>query len=306
MATGISCIARDNPFDPANRHALPAGEKTIVTSQDSLMARALSARAGDTIALAAGTYVVSLRFGSSGTADLPIVLAGTDSTTVVRAQPGLGILYISGQRSIRFSNIVFDSSYASGVKVENGSSDIDFSDCAFRDNALDGLEITDSDVRAARCAFLNNGRNGVRISGDATAGHTAALDNVLSAHNAKEGIAVIATPATVTQATVSDNDSCGISITTPAGAVSVTRSIIAYNAGAAVSGLWDSTVSQVVFDSLDLFLNQQEITLAPASAQQYWTYDPMFANRNACDYSIGPGSEVYLMEQQGIVIGYRK
>jgi hypothetical protein len=32
----------------------------------------------------------------------------------------------------------------------------------------------------------------------------------------------------------------------------------------------------------------------------------MFTNRGAGDYSIGPASEIYNMEQQGIIIGFRK
>jgi hypothetical protein len=265
-----------------------------------------AATAGDTIALAAGTYPVSLRFGNSGTAAHPIVIQGFDSSSIVQAQPGLGILYISGQHSIRFNHVVFDSSFASGVKIENGSSDIVFDGCIFRNNNYDGLEITDSDVRAANCAFLRNTKAGIRISGDATARYAVTADNVLCAHNTQEGVAIIAAPASITHSTISDNGASGIAITSPAGAVRVAASIISFNGGAGVSGQWDSTAAHITFDSLDIFSNQQAFTLIPAVSPVYWIWDPMFADRGTDNYSIGPASEIYRLEQQGIIIGFRR
>jgi Right handed beta helix region len=270
------------------------------------MAQALAAQAGDTIALSSGVFRVSLRFGNSGTADRPIVVAGTDSTTVLMPQPGLGILYISGQHSIRVSGVVFDSSNASGTKVENGSTDIVFDGCVFRNNALDGLEITDSDVRAAHCTFVRNGRAGITVNGDGSGAHTVVLDNVLSAHNVKEGMAVTAAPVSVTRATVSDNDSCGIGVTTPAGTVRIVLSIVSFNAGAGIAGLWSASAAQLSFDSLDVYSNLAAFDLSPVVSPQYFAWDPMFANRDLDDYAVGAASEIYGMEQQGIVVGYRK
>jgi hypothetical protein len=306
MFIAISCITRNNPFDPVNQLAAHAGGTTIVTDKDTLMKTIFAATAGDTIALAAGTYPVSLRFGNSGTSTRPIVVKGFDSSSVVHAQSGLGILYISGQHSIRFSHVVFDSSYASGVKIENGSSDIVFDGCIFRNNDYDGLEITDSDVRVMNCMFLRNKKAGIRISGDATARYAVTVDNALCAHNTQEGAAIIAAPATITHSTISDNGASGIAITSPADTVRVAASIISFNAGAGISGQWDSNAAHITLDSLDIFSNQQSITLAPALSPVYWTWDPVFADRGADDYSIGPASEIYKMEQQGIVIGFRK
>jgi hypothetical protein len=306
MLIAISCITRDNPFDPVNQPAAHAGSTTIVADKDTLMKTVFAAVAGDTIAIAAGTYPVSLRFGNSGTSAHPIVVKGIDSSSVVHAQPGLGILYISGQHSIRFSHVVFDSSYASGVKIENGSSDIVFDNCTFRNNDYDGLEITDSDVRAANCVFLRNKKAGIRISGDATARHAVTMDNALCAHNTQEGAAIIASPASITHSTISDNGASGIAITSPAGAVRVAASIISFNAGAGISGQWDSTVAHITLDSLDIFSNQQAITLVPALSPAYWAWDPLFTDGGANDYSIGATSEIYRLEQQGIVIGFRR
>jgi hypothetical protein len=306
MLVAISCITRNNPFDPVNQPSPRAGVKTIVNDKDSLMNKAFTAKPGDTIVLAAGTYPVSLRFGNSGTIERPIVIVGTDSSSVVRAQPGQGILYISGQHSLRLSHIVFDSSFASGAKIENGSTDIVFSDCVFLDNVFDGLEITDSDVRVTNCKLLRNTKAGIRISGDATARYTVTADNVLCAHNTQEGVVIVAAPASITRSTISDNGGSGIAITSPAGAVRVAASIISFNAGAGIYGQWDSAAAQITLDSLDLFSNQQAITLVPVLAPAYWAWDPMFSDRNTDNYSIGAASEIYNMERQGIVIGFRK
>lgn len=306
MLVALSCITRNNPFDPVNQPAAHTGGATVVADKDTLMKSIFAAAAGDTIALAAGTYPVSLRFGNSGTAARPIVVKGFDSSSVVQAQPGQGILYISGQHSIRFSHVVFDSSFASGVKIENGSSDIAFDNCIFRNNDYDGLEITDSDVRVTSCAFLRNTKAGIRISGDATARYAVMADNVLCAHNMQEGVAIIAAPASITHSTISDNGASGIAITSPAGAVRVASSIISFNGGAGVSGQWDSTAAHITLDSLDIFSNQQSLTLMPAVSSVYWAWDPMFADRNADDYSIGAASEIYGLEQQGIIIGFRR
>ena len=306
MLVALSCITRNNPFDPVNQPAAHTGGATVVADKDTLMKSIFAATAGDTIALAAGTYPVSLRFGNSGTAARPIVVRGYDSNSIVQAQPGLGILYISGQNSIRFSQIVFDSSFASGVKIENGSSDIAFDNCIFRNNDFDGLEITDSDVRVTNCMFLRNTKAGIRISGDATARYAVTADNVLCAHNLQEGVAIIAAPASLAHSTISDNGASGIAITSPAGAVRVVYSIISFNLGAGVSGQWDSTAARITLDSLDIFSNQQPLVLVPAVSPAYWTGDPMFADRGADNYSIGPASEIYSMEQLGIIIGFRR
>jgi hypothetical protein len=306
MLVAISCITRNNPFDPVNQPAAHTGGATVVADKDTLMKSIFAATAGDTIALAGGTYPVSLRFGNSGTAARPIVVKGFDSSSVVQAQPGQGILYISGQHSIRFSQIVFDSSFASGVKIENGSSDIAFDNCIFRNNDYDGLEITDSDVRVTNCMFLRNTKAGIRISGDATGRYSVTADNVLCAHNLQEGVAIIAAPASIAHSTISDNGASGIVITSPAGAVRVAASVISFNGGAVVSGQWDSTVAHIALDSLDIFSNQQPLALVPAVSPAYWTGDPMFSDRGADNYSIGPASEIYSMEQLGIIIGYRK
>lgn len=306
MLVAISCITRNNPFDPINQPSPRAGVKTIVNDKDSLINKAFAAKPGDTIALSAGVYPVSLRFNNSGTIERPIVIMGTDSSSVVRAQPGQGILYISGQHSLRLSHIVFDSSFASGAKIENGSTDIVFSDCVFLDNMFDGLEITDSDVRAKNCVFLRNKKAGMRISGDATAAHIVTVDNALCAHNTQEGVVIVAAPASITRSTISDNGTSGIAITSPAGAVRVAASIISFNAGAGIYGQWDSTAAQITLDSLDIFSNQQAITLVPVLSPVYWAWDPMFSDRNTDNYSIGVASEIYRLEQQGVVIGFRK
>jgi hypothetical protein len=303
MLVAVSCITRNNPFDPVNQYA---GDSRIVRNEDTLTARFTTAQPGDTIILAAGVYHASLRFTASGTADHPIVVKGFDTSSIIQAKAGNGILFMSGLSSIRFSNIVFDSSFNSGVKVEFGSTDIVFDQCIFRNNQLDGLEIVDSDLRASNCVFRHNSRSGVRSSGDASGAHTVTLENVLCAHNANEGISLTAAPITVVRATLSDNDSCGMSITTPAGAVIVSASIISFNGGAAIRGLWDTAGSSVTIDSCDIFGNQTEFSLIPAVTPLYWTWDPVFTNRDKDDYSIGAASGVYAMEQQGVVIGYRR
>jgi hypothetical protein len=305
MFVSFLCISRNNPFDPVNRPALISGSRTIVADADTLTAKIFSASAGDTIVVSPGTYHVSLRFTNNGTADKPIVVLGSDTGSVLRAQPTLGILYISAQHSIRFQHMTFDSSNASGAKIENGCTDIVFSDCAFIDNAFDGLEITDSDVRANHCTFLRNGKAGVRINGDASGSHSVTLDNILAAHNAQEGVSVTAAPVSVTHATISDNDSNGIILTTPAGVVRVALSIISFNAGAGVAGLWDAASAQLLFDSLDVYSNGSAFTLTPPVSSSYFAWDPLFTDRNADDYSTGPASPVDSMELQGIVIGYR-
>lgn len=300
-----SCITRDNPFDPVNRKA-HVGRTYVVSNQDSLMARVFSALPGDTIALTAGTFRVSLRFGYSGSTSRPIVVTGANGGSVVTAQPGLGILYLSGQHSIHVSGVVFDSSNASGAKVENGSSDILFESCAFLDNSLDGLEITDSDVGAMHCTFVHNGRAGLSVNGDGSGSHAVTLDNVLSAHNTKDGISVTAAPLAITHATISDNGNSGIVLTTPAGEVRVALSILSFNAGAGVAGLWSASTSQLVFDSLDIDSNGTAFSLSPTVSPSYWIADPMFADRNAGDYSIGAASEIDSLQLQGIVVGYRE
>jgi hypothetical protein len=305
MLIAISCITRNNPFDPVNQPAAHASGTAVVSDKDTLMTRIFNAMPGDTVVLAAGVFPVSLRFGSSGTASRPIVFKGSDSS-VVHAQPGLGILYISGQHSLRFSHLVFDSSFASGVKIENGSSDIAFDNCIFRNNDFDGLEITDSDVRATNCVFLRNKKAGIRISGNATAAYAVAVDNALCAHNAQEGVAVIAAPASIAHSTISDNGASGVAITSPAGAVRVAASIVSFNGAAGISGQWDSTAAHIFLDSLDIFSNQQVITISPTVSSFFWTVDPMFTDRVADIYSIGASGEIYRLEQQGIIIGYRK
>lgn len=302
----LSCITRNNPFDPINSPALLPGVRTLVSNADTLAAKIFSASAGDTIVVAPGIYHVSLRFNNSGTADKPIVVLGSDTGSVLRAQPTLGILYISAQHSLRFQYMTFDSSNASGAKIENGSSDIVFSDCAFQDNAFDGLEITDSDVKASHCTFVRNEKAGIVINGDASGSHTVIMENALMAHNVQDGVDVIAAPAAISHSTISDNGGNGITVTTPAGAVTVATSIISFNAGDGISGLWDSTVSQLSFDSLDIDSNRTALSLSPAVSPLYWIWDPMFADRSAGDYSIGAASEIYGLEQQGFVIGYRQ
>ena len=82
-------------------------------------------------------------------------------------------------------------------------------------------------------------------------------------------------------------------------------SIISYNAGAGISGLWESGTTSLSLDSLDIFGNQSELSLNPAFAASYWTWDPIFTDRNADDYSLGAAGALYAMEQAGTVIGYR-
>jgi hypothetical protein len=303
MLAAVSCITRNNPFDPVNQHA---GDSRIVRNEDTLTARFAAAQPGDTIIIAAGVYHASLRFTAGGTADHPIVVKGFDTSSIIQPEAGDGILFMSGLSSIRFSNIVFDSSLNSGAKVEFGSTDIVFDHCIFRNNQLDGLEIVDSDLRASNCVFRHNGRSGVRASGDASGAHAVTLENVLCAHNADEGISLTAAPITVVRATLSDNDSCGMRITTPAGAVRIAASVISFNAGAAVTGFRDTAASGVSIDSCDIFGNRTEFSLIPAVTPLYWTWDPFFTNRDKDDYSIGAASGVYAMEQQGVVIGYRR
>jgi hypothetical protein len=306
MFVSFSCISRNNPFDPVNMPALTLGSTTVVSNADTLAAKIFQASAGDTIVVAPGVYHVSLRFTNNGTADRPIVVLGRGSGPILRAQPTLGILYLSAQHFIRFKNMTFDSSNASGAKIENGCADIVFSDCAFIDNIIDGLEISDSDVRVSHCTFLQNGKAGVRINGDASGSHTVTLDNALFAHNVQEGLAVIAAPITVSRSTISDNGGNGITITTPAGMVVIKTSILSFNAGDGISGLWDAATAQLSLDSLDIVSNQAALSLNPVVSPEYWTWDPMFADRNTGDYSVGSASEIYRLEQQGVMIGYRK
>jgi hypothetical protein len=306
MFVSLSCISRNNPFDPVNRPALIPGSKIIVADADTLSAKIFSASAGDTIVVAPGAYHVSLRFANNGTPDKPIVVIGSDSGSVLRAQPTLGILYLSAQHSIRFQRMTFDSSNASGAKIENGCTDIIYSDCVFMDNAFDGLEITDSDVRTSHCMFVRNGKAGIRINGDASGSHLVTVINALLAHNVQDGMTITAAPVDVSHSTISDNGGNGIAITTPAGTVGIRTSIISFNTGDGISGLWDAAAAQLSLDSLDIVSNQAALSLTPAVSPAYWTWDPMFPDRNAGDYSIGSASEIYRLEQQGTVIGYRK
>jgi hypothetical protein len=307
MMIALSCITRNNPFDPINQKAQPIHPSGTITvsNKDTLIARVLNATAGDTIVVASGIYPVDLRFGNSGTSSQPIVLRGQDTSSIIRPQPGSGILYIGAQHSLRFSHLVFDSSISSGVKIENNSTDIVFDSCVFRNNQLDGLEAVDSDVLLNYCVCLRNTRAGIRVSGDATGHHTVTVNNALLAHNTQEGASINAAPAAIAHSTISDNGSNGIALTSPAGMVRLATSIISYNAGAAVSGQWDTTFAQIQLDSLDLFSNQQTVTLIPAVTPTFWTWNPLFIDHSAGNYSIGTQSELYTLQQQGIVIGYR-
>jgi len=288
-----------------NQKDMPKSQSYYVTNSDSLMNHALNAIAGDTILCAAGTFPVSIRFTNSGTPDNPIVIMGTDSQTVFKPQPGNGILFLSSRHSIHFSRITFDSSFASGAKIEDSSYDIAFSDCIFQNNVSDGLEIVDSDVRIVNCRFLRNALAGIRINGNGSGTPGAVVTNALVAHNTQNGIIVTAAPLTLLQSTISNNGKSGITLTTPAGDVVIKRSIVSFNAGAGLSGLWAAGTANLAVDSLDIFGNDSALSLSPPVAFTTWTSDPLFTDTSNNDYKAGIASEVYALEQQGIIVGYR-
>jgi hypothetical protein len=302
----VSCISRDNPFDPINQHAAYVGTVTV-SDKDTLTNRLLNAAAGDTIIIERGVYPVSLRFNNNGTAAGPIMVMGKDTGTVLNAlPPDLGIMFLSAKSFIQFKNIVFEKSFGSGAKIENGSHDISFSHCVFRGNAFDGLEITDSDVLATDCVFEGNQKAGVRINGNGTASHAVVMDNVLAAHNTQDGVAIIAAPVSISHSTISDNGGNAISLATPAGRVSVASSVLSFNGGAGISGVWNQAAAQLAFDSLDIFQSQPDTSLNPVVSFSYWSFDPLFADHTAGNYTPTAQSEIYKMETQGIIIGYRR
>jgi hypothetical protein len=300
-----ACIKRNNPFDPVNQPHR-TGPAAVVYDKDTLMSRVKNAVAGDTILIGAGSYEVSLRFLNNGTPSAPIVVAAQDNGVILTAPPNQGPLFISAGSNFRFYNLTFRASASSGVKVEYGSSAVLFDKCTFSDNALDGLEIVDSDVRVVNCSFLRNKLAGIRISGKSTGLDSMVVDNALIAHNGASGIDVTGAVAIVSRCTASNNGGGGFTVASPAGAVSLAKSIVSFNTGSALSGQYDPAVCAVSLDSCDFFANGGALSLTPALAASYFTLDPVFTDTAADDFSIGPSSGIDAMERQGTIIGYRK
>jgi hypothetical protein len=302
------CIKRDNPFDPINQKYPFLGRIIFVYNDSTLINAFLEAQNGDTIKISSGIYKASLRFNNSGSQSAPIVVMGDNLGSVILHAPATeGILFISNKSFIEFYNIIFDSSYSSGVKTENSCLGIKFVNCIFKNCELDGLEITDSDVLITNCQFINNKRSGIRISGDPKLNNNVIIKNILSVYNGLEGISILSVPTVIKQATLCDNGKTGILITTPSKDIEIKNSILAFNLESGISGVFDPSVCNIMVDSVVIFSTGTNIMLEPATNFNYFSYDPMFTNRSAIDYSITSASPLnYIETQTGSIIGYRK
>ncbi|MBD3243098.1 MAG: hypothetical protein GF331_21080 [Chitinivibrionales bacterium] len=263
------------------------------------------AQAGDTLVLAGGTFVTDIRFNNSGTLDSPIVIIGQPSMTSVLRQSDV---VLSNNSSIRFENVVFHSSLSSGVKLEAGSQNVVFRRCWFESNATHGLELVDADARLIGCRILNNGGLGIRCASGLAPENRLNIHNTLIAHNRVGGIEALTVVIYMQNVTLADNGRDGLLLLDPELDLYIHNSLVTGNSRyglryeSSLGGRHPLVIVSTVFD-----LNTSGALAGVADSTVGILSLPVeYVDPSNDNYDIVPGSEVDRLEQQGIVVGYRR
>jgi MYXO-CTERM domain-containing protein len=160
--------------------AATASAATISVAPSDSYQKIESAKAGDEVVIAPGTYQFRVHLTAKGTADQPIVIRALDpaqppvwdlADTLVEDAPGSytagdrgrGCWQISGGQYYDISGIVLTNCHnashnAAGIRYYNGARGIRLRDCVFRDND-NGLTggTQDSEIVVEYCEFGGNG-----------------------------------------------------------------------------------------------------------------------------------------------------
>lgn len=291
-----------------------------ISNPDSLSSSIFAAKAGDTLILAAGTFIVDLRFSFSGTRENPIVVRGPPGGGAIlkAAMSDSGRLkdntvIINGQSFIRFEDIVFRNAGNSGVKIESKSSNISFKRCQFDSNGKWGVEVLDSEMEMTDCIVRENG-GGVRAAGGS--GTQFSLTNTLVVRNRGVGVQGVSAAGEILRCTISDNDSAGIHLISPTGRMRISNTIVSGNKGIGIlRNPGPTDLSDLDVSMSDIWGNQPvdwELSDARPDArdgliQLNLSIDPEFADSAGADYSLKPGSVLAGYETQPlpVIIGYR-
>jgi hypothetical protein len=288
----IRFIQRFSPYQP-------------IVNGDTLRERISSAEAGDTIVVGAARMGATLRFSYSGTRDHPIVIQGQKGMTTVFDSADV---VVSGNSYIQFRNIVFRGSSGSSVRLVNNSIGILFEQCRFDSNDAHGLEIVDSDARIQNCIMEHNDGSGIRVSSESMQPHTVVIYNSLIAQNARDGIEVVTVELVLHNVTISDNGGNGIMLADPELDISLAGCLVTFNGSYGVnfnSGFNGDHLFTV--SSTNLYGNtggavEGEFEIPPP----FLTYEVQYENSAEGNYAPAPGTHIYALEQEGIVIGYRE
>lgn len=276
-----------------------------ITNVDSLRREFSLAGPGDIFVIAGGSFTPFLQTDSSGTDKEPIIIQGQPDMSTIFIRPEI---ILSDNRHFIFRNIVFRESGLDGIRLENESGPIVFDKCHFEQNAGNGLNIIDSDVRIINCRITGNVGCGIFASSDQQNDNYVHIHNSLIAQNHLSGIEIIAaTNLYVTNTTISDNGGQGLFLRGPEITLQINNSILSFNKDGIV---YDSPFSSehlftlgatVIFGNLD-----RSIRVVIDQIPEYIDdIDPLFMDKGNLDYRISSQSELKTLEELGISIGYR-
>jgi hypothetical protein len=236
-------------------------------------------------------------------------ISGTPSShIVIMGDPQGGTVFTTTQNSsmvtidnsaqyVDIVDITFSGGSSHGVLVEQFSGPILFQNCAFTGNHGNGILVLDSDVKLKSCRFLYNDSNGVFLQNS-----RADVQNVVVAQNHKNGIFIadfginnMSDSTAISNATISDNDSDGVSQQGFFSYVAIDKSLVTFNKRIGIHReIQVNANAPLVLSATDLYLNTQQnlLSLFPFDALSYSSEDPLYVNKANYNYSIGPGSAV--------------
>jgi hypothetical protein len=138
------------------------GRRVRVVTRDELARALRTAKAGDTILVAAGTYAGGFSAdGLQGTKERPIVVAGADAKGPPVIEGGGSGLHLSSPAFVVLRDIVFAKAMGNGINIDDGGS----AETPAHDLVLKNLTICDVGPSGNRDGLKLSGVNDFRVEG---------------------------------------------------------------------------------------------------------------------------------------------
>jgi parallel beta-helix repeat protein len=216
-----------------------------------------------------------------------------------------GAIFLDSAVFFDIGNLTIRGSSESGIRVLNHSNNITLSNCTIENNKGYGLAVFTSGITVSNCRILNNGEGGIQFNPSPT-DFRLNLNNVLIAKNSGIGISLTSPLADLKFVTISHNDSDGICIVSPSHSfLSIFSSIISFNRGFGIFRQDDSGAEgSIEIGPADLFGNSLG-NLSDGMSGAFLSIDPNFTDTLQNDYSIAPSGEIFNLETEGLIFGYR-
>jgi hypothetical protein len=280
-------------------------QKNIIVKIDTLRKRIEDLKPGDTLFLGDTSFVdAQLDFTGKGDSTKQIVIMGSSFMNTILDSVRL---FITNCNNIKFENIVVQNAgTTSGVKIQENSKDIVFTNCVIKNNGLYGIESAGSSIRLENCILTNNLEGGVKIDkGQNSSDVRFDGIDVIIANNGKHGIYSIRATVILYNATISDNDSNGVYFNSPQTSSIFNSTIFSFNGISGVFHDRSENVNGIVyFTNCDFYnntvenINIKDQFVAINSNAHY--DDPVFVDKNQNNYRISTSSILH-----GEDIGYR-